>query len=103
MGLRSFFGVARENEINEAGRWFLHATGRGWASVISFGQWTYLKCLLVVFIFIKIDESKLLDFIVRNRSVTFFQLGSGSLHFLGTKIVGAPGRERNLCFPRPPA
>ena len=52
MGLRFLFGVARENEINEAGRWLLHATGRGWASVISFGQWTYLKCLLVVFIYL---------------------------------------------------
>ena len=55
-----FFGVARENEINEAGRWLFAC------------NWTYLKCLLVVFILIKIDESKLVDFIARNRSVTFF-------------------------------
>ena len=27
LGLRFCFGVARENEINEAGRWLLHATG----------------------------------------------------------------------------
>lgn len=94
--------MARENEINEAGRCFLHATGRGWASVISFGQWTYLKRLLVVFIFIKIDESKLLDLIVRNRSVTFFQLGSGSL-FFEQKLLVLLEESELVISPVPPA
>lgn len=65
LGLRFFLVVARENEINEAGRWFLHATGQGWASVYLIRPMDiYSKCLLVGIHLYQNRASKLLDFIV---------------------------------------